>query len=342
MYYVYKTTNKENGKYYVGVHKSENIQNDSYLGSGYILAKALEKYGKETFIREILFEYETPEEAFAKEREIVNEEFVKNDQTYNIALGGHGGKLTEINPFFGKHHSDETKELLSEINTGKTLSEETKQKISSSLLEHYDSLSEEEKQEQFKNLKRGEDHYMFGVTVSDDELKRLSTLFLGRKHTDESKQKMSQNSVNKGIPKSEEFKQHLSNILTGRTNEWVQITNKNPEKIRKTAEKHRGMKRSEEACKNISASKIGKQVGCNNNEFKGYWVTPFGKFDSLKSASEASGNSVICIRDRCLAKNENKIAKQSTIKDPKISENDIGKTWKEIGWGFEPVIKEKL
>ena len=34
MYYLYKTTNLINGKYYIGVHYSQNIQNDSYLGSG--------------------------------------------------------------------------------------------------------------------------------------------------------------------------------------------------------------------------------------------------------------------------------------------------------------------
>ena len=64
MHYVYKTTNKENGKYYVGVHKSENIKTDSYLGSGYILAKAIEKYGKESFEREILNENRNKEITF--------------------------------------------------------------------------------------------------------------------------------------------------------------------------------------------------------------------------------------------------------------------------------------
>ena len=341
MHYVYKTTNKENGKYYVGVHKSENIQNDSYLGSGYILAKAIEKYGKESFTREILFEFETPEEAFEKEREIVNEEFVKNDQTYNIALGGHGGKLTEINPFFGKHHSEETKEILRQKSTGRIHSEESREKISNSMLEYYDSLSEEEWEELSKNVS-GENNPFFGKTHSDETKEYLKTINTGRTHTEETKLKMSENSANKGVPKSEEFKDHLSKLFKGRTNEWNQVTNRNPEKIRKTAEKHRGMKRSEEACKNISNSLIGKNKGVNSNEFKGYWVTPFGKFDSLKSASEATGNSIICVRDRCLAKNENKILKFSTLKDPKISENDIGKTWKEIGWSFEPVIKEKL
>jgi hypothetical protein len=41
--------------------------------------------------------------------------------------------------------------------------------------------------------------------------------------------------------------------------ERIDSINKNPEKIRKTAEAHRGMKRSEETKKRISDSKIGKE-----------------------------------------------------------------------------------
>lgn len=43
--YVYKTTNIINGKMYIGQHKSEKFD-ESYKGSGVILTKALEKYGK--------------------------------------------------------------------------------------------------------------------------------------------------------------------------------------------------------------------------------------------------------------------------------------------------------
>jgi hypothetical protein len=55
-----------------------------------------------------------------------------------------------------------------------------------------------------------------------------------------------------------ETKNKISESLMGESHPWQDKINKNPEKIRKTADKHRGMKRSEETCKNISEAKKGK------------------------------------------------------------------------------------
>jgi hypothetical protein len=75
--------------------------------------------------------------------------------------------------------------------------------------------------------------------------------------------------------------------------------NKNPKKIEKTANKHRGMKRTEETKKNVSESLKGLLVGKKNGNFKGYYITPYGAFESLEAASIGTGFSKICIRDRC-------------------------------------------
>lgn len=89
-YSIYKTTNLINNKIYVGYHASENL-NDSYLGSGLLILKAIEKYGKENFKKEILYIFPTKAEALLKEAEIVDEKFVERKDTYNCKIGGEGG-----------------------------------------------------------------------------------------------------------------------------------------------------------------------------------------------------------------------------------------------------------
>lgn len=143
-------------------------------------------------------------------------------------------------------------------------------------------------------------------------------------------------SGNRNAPKSERHKQKIRNAMIGRDCPWMQDVNKDPEKIRKTAEKHTGMKRSEEACKNISESLKGKGIGEENPNFKGYYLTPVGKFDSLSDAAEKLGLGTATVWQRCNKLNENKILKFSLGKDKNLKESDVGKTWKEIGYGFEP------
>jgi len=91
MYYlVYKITNKVNQKIYVGAHCTENIHDD-YMGSGHALNRAKKKYGLENFVKEVLFVFDNEQDMWAKEKEIVNEEFCLRKDTYNVRTGGIGG-----------------------------------------------------------------------------------------------------------------------------------------------------------------------------------------------------------------------------------------------------------
>lgn len=90
MHIVYKTTNKLNGKYYIGM---QNTDDHTYLGSGLALVKAIKKYGRENFTKQILVRCNSKEEAAQKEYEILTEEILLDPLCYNLKPGGLGGSL---------------------------------------------------------------------------------------------------------------------------------------------------------------------------------------------------------------------------------------------------------
>lgn len=132
-YTVYKTTNIANGRDYIGKHKTNDI-NDGYLGSGKLLKQAIEKYGKESFVKEILFVFDNEQEMNDKERELV----VLSENSYNLCEGGNGGfgyiNSNDIPKFKGKRHTEQAKKKMGHFgNTykkGIPISEEQKKAIS--------------------------------------------------------------------------------------------------------------------------------------------------------------------------------------------------------------------
>lgn len=95
-YIVYITINLCNGKFYIGVHKTNPEVFDGYLGSGNIIEKAIKKYGKENFKRTTLKIFpntkQGADDAFKLEGELVNETLLKSKNCYNVALGGLGDR----------------------------------------------------------------------------------------------------------------------------------------------------------------------------------------------------------------------------------------------------------
>lgn len=88
-YLVYQITNLINNKIYIGIHGTDDIE-DGYMGSGTRLKRAIKKYGIENFIKEILFNFDNPDEMILKESELVDRKFIARKDVYNIKIGGEG------------------------------------------------------------------------------------------------------------------------------------------------------------------------------------------------------------------------------------------------------------
>ena len=86
MFILYQVTCLVNNKKYIGVHYTD--RDDGYLGSGKAIKSAVKRYGKQKFIRETLETFETAEEAYYRESQIVTAEICNSNSYYNINLGG--------------------------------------------------------------------------------------------------------------------------------------------------------------------------------------------------------------------------------------------------------------
>lgn len=103
-YIVYLTINLCNGKFYIGVHKTNPEVFDGYIGCGiyrqaqakgdYAFHKAVRKYGYEHFRRNTLQIFPNTEqgkkEAYTLEKQLVNQYSLKNKYIYNMVEGGQG------------------------------------------------------------------------------------------------------------------------------------------------------------------------------------------------------------------------------------------------------------
>lgn len=87
--------------------------------------------------------------------------------------------ISENHPMFGKHHLEESKRILREKNLGKSLSDETKRKISIA--------------------NTGERHWNYGNRYSEEMKKKLSNAHKGKKFSEETKMKMRISQINRRL-----------------------------------------------------------------------------------------------------------------------------------------------
>jgi hypothetical protein len=92
-HFIYKTTNILSGKYYIGMHSTDNLE-DGYMGSGKRLRYSLNKYGKENHKVEILEFFDSRKELAVREKDIVNLNEIAKEECLNLVVGGGAAKYT--------------------------------------------------------------------------------------------------------------------------------------------------------------------------------------------------------------------------------------------------------
>lgn len=116
---IYKTTCLINDKIYIGQHKTKDI-NDSYLGSGKLIKRAIGKYGINNFRRDILEIAECRSTASALE-----EAYISKFNSTDTEIGYNISKLA----WGGQPHTPESKAKISKTLTGIKRTEEFKNNL---------------------------------------------------------------------------------------------------------------------------------------------------------------------------------------------------------------------
>lgn len=120
---IYKITNQINGKIYIG---KDELDRNEYMGSGVLIKRAIQKYGIEHFLKEIIEECHDRESLANREKFWIS--FYQTQDPakgYNITSGGDGGDTMTNNP-----NLDKIKIKISEKMKSRKLSTSHKAKLS--------------------------------------------------------------------------------------------------------------------------------------------------------------------------------------------------------------------
>ena len=227
---IYKTVNVLNGKFYIG---QDSKNNPEYLGSGTLLKRAIEKYGKENFIKEIVEVCSTKTELNKREKYWIKETKAQ-EIGYNIAEGGNGGntydeetrqrisqefrgrevdpktiekakktreKRKQENPDAYKL-SEKHKQILSKTHKGKVHPEEWRER-QSNFMKDFTNYSPKFLEMQNGENRKGEKSPMWGTKASEETRRKQSEAhkknpvkyWLGKKQSPESIEKRRQRQI---------------------------------------------------------------------------------------------------------------------------------------------------
>ena len=185
---IYKITNTVNGKAYIGqtIHDAEKTRiRDHFRSNGkgsQLIKDDIEKYGQDAFTYEILHDGIIPGFLDTLEKEVIAKFNTLAPHGYNLTEGGGGGsrseetrrKMSEAkkgkpSPNKGKPHSEEHRRKISEAMKGKTLSEETRRKISEN-----NSTKRPEVRRKLSEAHKGQTPWNKGKTPSEETRRKIS------------------------------------------------------------------------------------------------------------------------------------------------------------------------
>ena len=192
---IYKTTNIINNKIYVG----QDSYNDTYyLGSGTLLKRAVQKYGKENFLKEIIDSAKNQDELNEKELFwIIKLDSTNKDIGYNLLKGAkNSGIFCGGIPWNkGKKTPPEVIKKLRESHLGNKASEETK-KLMSSIRKSKNFKHSDETKKKIAESKIGNTNTR-GKSMSEESKNKMRIAATGRTHTPETRLKLAQASRNR-------------------------------------------------------------------------------------------------------------------------------------------------
>lgn len=283
--FIYITTNMVNGKRYLGQKRFDCGKNwVTYLGSGKTLEKAIKKYGKENFSKNIVCFCYSEEELNQAEYDLsIFLNVVENLDWYNLKEGGLNGRLSEesrnkIGEAL-RNPSKEVREKMSVIAKARWTDElraKASERMSIANKERFKSLEERKKiGERFKELWKNPEYHKAGAEITkqlwkDPEFyeknnnarkKTFSTLEYKIKQSNSSKKKW----------QNPEYRQKLSDahkgLQTGLNNPHAKIVicvdTKQVYETGVAAERETGVTR-----KNISLCCLGKNKSAGGFEWK--------------------------------------------------------------------------
>lgn len=201
---IYKTTCLVNGKVYIG--QTIHWQDKSYLGSGVALCEAVKKYGRSKFKRKILKVCYNQKQLDAWEM-IMIKKYNSTDKSigYNV-LPGTANEFGAVNPTnipeVVEKIKNKKKDKWGGENCywyGKTLSEETKRKLSDKAKKRlsdptkvpmYGKHLSEEARKKISNSRKGKPSPRKGVKLTEETKEKLRKANVGKKLSEETRKKI--------------------------------------------------------------------------------------------------------------------------------------------------------